>query len=145
MNKVKRLVLISVYFMIFINFCLNTQFYPKLLQYQAGNNAGLLIKKEQINPKDVFMLTEDKTSWSLDFYTERITPRISITEISKNIKKGQWLFVYEDQIKTLKENNIKWSKEYKIDHYRITRLNLKFLNPESRKNILEKAFLLQIN
>jgi 4-amino-4-deoxy-L-arabinose transferase-like glycosyltransferase len=145
MNKIKKLVLISVYFMIFINFCLNTQFYPKLLQYQAGNNAALLIKKEQINPKDVFMLTEDKTSWSLDFYTERITPRISISKIPENIKQGQWLFVYEDQIKTLKENNIKWSKEYKIDHYRITRLNLKFLNPDSRKNILEKAFLLQIN
>lgn len=145
MNQIKRFVLISVYFMIFINFCLNTQFYPKLLQYQAGNNAALLMKKEQINPKDVFMLTEDKTSWSLDFYTERITPRISITKIPEKIMQGQWLFVYEDQIKTLKENNIKWSKEYKIDHYRITRLNLKFLNPDSRKNILEKAFLLQIN
>jgi 4-amino-4-deoxy-L-arabinose transferase-like glycosyltransferase len=145
MNQIKRLVLISVYFTIFINFCLNTQFYPKILQYQAGNNAALLIKKEQIDPKDVFMLTEDKPSWSLDFYTERITPRISIAEIPEKIKQGQWLFVYEDQIKTLKENNIKWSKEYKIDHYRITRLNLKFLNPASRKNIVEKALLLQIN
>jgi len=145
MNQTKRLVLISVYFMIFINFCLNTQFYPKLLQYQAGNNAALLIKKEQINPNDVFMLTEDRSSWSLDFYTKRITPRISIKKIRENIKPGQWLFVYEGQIKTLKENNIKWSKEYKIDHYRITRLNLKFLNPDSRKNILEKTFLLKIN
>jgi 4-amino-4-deoxy-L-arabinose transferase-like glycosyltransferase len=145
MNQTKRLVLISVYFMVFINFCLNTQFYPKLLQYQAGNNAALLIKKEQINPNDVFMLTEDRASWSLDFYTKRITPRISIKKIRENIKPGQWLFVYEDQIKTLKENNIKWSKEYKIDHYRITRLNLKFLNPDSRKNILEKTFLLKIN
>ena len=143
-NGTKKLILISVYFMILINFCLNTQFYPKLLQYQAGNNAALLMEKEHIDPKDVFMLAEDNNSWSLDFYTERITPRISIDKISERIKEKQWLFVYEDQIKRLKENNIQWSKIYKIDHYRITRLKLKFLNPNTRNSILEKAYLLQI-
>ncbi|CAN1533005.1 ArnT 4-amino-4-deoxy-L-arabinose transferase and related glycosyltransferases of PMT family [Flavobacteriaceae bacterium] len=143
-NGTKKLILISVYFMILINFCLNTQFYPKLLQYQAGNNVALLMEKEHIDSKDVFMLAEDNSSWSLDFYTERITPRININKISKRIKEKQWLFVYEDQIKSLKENNIQWSKIYEIDHYRITRLKLKFLNPNTRNSILEKAYLLQI-
>lgn len=143
-NNAKKLILISVYFMILVNFCLNVQFYPKLLQYQAGNNATLLIDNEHVNPKDVYMIDGEYNSWSLDFYTERITPRIKINKVSENIKEGQWLFVYENELNELKEHNIQWSKQYKIDHYRITRLNLKFLNPKTRNAILEKAFLVQI-
>ncbi|WP_185964833.1 ArnT family glycosyltransferase [Flavobacterium franklandianum] len=143
-NSAKKMILISVYFMIVINFCLNTQFYPKILQYQAGNNAALLLEKEHINPKDVYRIEGDKNSWSLDFYTKQTTPKITINKIPKYLKKGQWLFVYEDQMKELKENKIQWSKEFMIDHYRITRLNLKFLNPNTRNANLEKAFLLQL-
>lgn len=143
-NEAKKLILIAVYFMILINFCLNTQFYSKLLDYQAGNNAALFIDKNQINPKDVFMIEGDYNSWSLDFYTKQITPRIKVNKISKHLKKGQWLFVYEHQLNELKKNNIQWSKQYTMDHYRITQLNLSFLNPNTRSEILEKAFLVQI-
>ena len=143
-NSAQKLVLISVYYMVFINFSLNTQFYPKLLQFQAGNNAALLINKQNINPNDVFMLSGDYNSWSLDFYTNRLTPRINVETISENKMDSKWLFVYEDQMKELSGKNVQWSKKIEIDHYRITRLNLKFLNPNTRDAILEKAYLLQI-
>lgn len=142
MQKLRKLVIVSVYFMIFINFCLNTQFYPKLLLYQAGNNAAKIIKSENIIKDDVFML-KDKPSWSLDFYTKRITPNLNIEEVV-NMKKGTWLFLYGEQMPLLKQNNIEWSKKYEINHHRITRLSLKFLNPNTRENILKKAYLLQI-
>jgi len=143
MDRTKRLVIISVYFMVFINFCLNTQFYPKLLLYQAGNNAAKIVNSERIERNDVFML-EGRPSWSLDFYTERITPTVSISEVQKNVKDGQWLFLYGEQLEKLVAEGIQWSNMYEINHYRITRLSLKFLNPNSRDSNLEKGYLLQV-
>lgn len=141
MSKIRRLIIVSVYFMIFINFCLNTQFYPKLLEYQAGNNVALLIAAEEIPVENVFIL-EGRSSWSLDFYTKRITPIVAIDEV-RNLK-GKWLFLYGEQLRLLKQNNIKWSKKFDINHHRITRLSGAFLNPNTREGILEKAYLLQI-
>ena len=73
MVKARKLVITSVYFMILINFCLHTQFYPRLLLYQAGNNTAKIIQSENIEEESVFRLAGDP-SWSLDFYTKRITP-----------------------------------------------------------------------
>ncbi|WP_062053939.1 ArnT family glycosyltransferase [Aquimarina longa] len=143
MNPYRKLVIISVYFMVLINFCLNTQFYPKLLLYQAGNNAAKIIKTEQINPNSVFMLN-GRPSWSLDFYTNRITPIVDINTISTTMKTGDWLFLYDNQLEKLKEHTISWSTKYEINHYRITRVKGSFLNPNTRDNTLEKAYLLKI-
>lgn len=142
MNVYRKIVLISVYFMVLINFCLNTQFYPKLLLYQAGNNAANIIKTENINPENVFILA-GKPSWSLDFYTHRITPVVAINDISKTLKNGDWLFLYDYQLKELKEDAISWSEKYEINHFRITRVSGSFINPNTRDGVLEKAFLLQ--
>lgn len=142
MNVYRKIVLISVYFMVLINFCLSTQFYPKLLLYQAGNNAANIIKAENINPENVFILA-GKPSWSLDFYTNRITPVVAMNDISKTLKNGDWLFLYDYQLKELKEDAISWNEKYEINHFRITRVSGSFINPNTRDGVLEKAFLLQ--
>lgn len=139
----RKLILISVLFMVLINFCLNTQFYPKLLLYQAGNNAAKIIQAEKIDKKDVFMLN-GKPSWSLDFYTGQITPKLDIIDAQDKLENGTWLFAYEAQKVKLEKQNIKWSELYTIYHHRITRLTAKFLNPNTRDEILEKAYLLKI-
>lgn len=144
MNVVRKLVVVSVYFMIFINFCLNTHFYPSLLKYQAGNNAAGIIDEEEIDPNAVFILP-GRPSWSLDFYTRRITPILDLG--AENLKKPEkeiWVFLYENQLSSLKSRNITWQKKYDIDHYRITRLSASFLNPKTRESVLEKAYLIQL-
>ncbi len=144
MNKVRRIIVVSVYFMVFINFCLNTQFYPNLLKYQAGNNVAKIISSESINPNDIFILN-GKSSWSLNFYTKRFTPVVNIEDVNKSLKNGQWLFLYDDQLKILKNQQIlSFNNQYEINHYRITRLKGSFLNPNTRDNVLEKAYLVQV-
>lgn len=140
MNRIRKLIVVSVYFMVLINFSLNMQFYPNLLNYQAGNNALEIIEKEQIDLNSLYM-PNTITGWSLDFYTKRMTPRI---DIINDLKPKQWVFVYEKQLQQLKKNNISWSKQFEIDHYRITKLTLPFLNPNTRQSVLKKAYLLQI-
>ena len=145
MDKVRRLVVVSVYFMVGINFGLNTKFYPELLKYQAGHTAAELIKSEGIDPDDVFAL-KGRYSWSLDFYTQRITPPIDLNTTDKEkLKKESWLFLYDNQMEALKNRGFTWEKEYEIDHYRITRLKASFLNPDTRASVLEKGYLVQLD
>lgn len=137
-----KIIIISVLFSVFVNFGLNTQFYPKLLNYQAGNNMVKIIKDKNIDPNNIYM-TKGSQSWTLNFYTARETPEIAISDL-KDIQ-GKWLFIYDKDMDKLKSQNITWSKSYEVDHFRITRLSLPFLNPKTRNSVLGKAYLLQIN
>lgn len=143
MDRLRKIIVVSVGITALINFCLNTQFYPKLLQYQAGNNAAKVLALENANKEDVFIL-KGNNSWALSFYIKNQIPYVGIETINDQLKNGQWLFVYEDDFEQLKQNNLKWSKKYELSHYRITKLTKRFLNPNTRDAVLKKAYLLQI-
>lgn len=139
---VSKIIIISVLFSIFVNFSLNTQFYPSLLNYQAGSNMVKVIEEENIDIENVYIF--DKTySWSLNFYTKRNTPRLTIDDTVNN--KGKWLFVYEADLEKLKSQNVQWERKLEVPRYRITMLTLPFLNPKTRNDKLSKAYLLQLN
>ena len=137
-----KIITVSVLFSVFLNFSLNTQFYPNLLQYQAGNNMVKIIEDKKIDPEDIYFI-EGVHSWTLNFYTKRQTPEISLSEIKNH--HGKWVFVYDKDIEKLKENDIKWDESFETAHYRITMLSLPFLNPNTRESQLRKAYLLKIH
>jgi len=142
MELVPKIIIVSVLFSVFVNFSLNTHFYPSLLKYQAGKNMVEIIHKENINVEDIYIF-ENRNSWSLNFYTQRHTPGLDLSEVAEN--KGKWLFVYDKDVDKLKSENVTWDRSYVVPHYRITRLKLSFLNPETRDNELTKAYLLHLN
>lgn len=137
-----KIITVSVLFTVFLNFSLNTQFYPNLLRYQAGNNMVKIIEDQDIDIQDVYLL-EGPYSWTLSFYTKRQTPEVSIADV-KNLH-GKWVFVYDRNIDDLKDHDIQWDESLETDHYRITMLSLAFLNPETRAQELKKAYLLKIH
>ncbi len=141
-EPIAKIIIISVLFSVFVNFSLNTQFYPNLLRYQAGNNMVEIIKKEKIDIDKVYILDKNY-SWSLNFYTERETPSVSLEEL-KN-RKDLWLFVYGKDLEGLENEGIKWDQSFEVPYYRITMLSLKFLNPATREGELKKAYLVHIN
>lgn len=142
MELAPKIIIVSVLFSVFVNFSLNTHIYPSLLKYQAGLNMVEIIRKENINLEDIYIF-ENRNSWSLNFYTARHTPGLDLSEVHEN--KGKWLFVYDRDIDKLKSENITWDRSYVVPHYRITRLKISFLNPETRDNELTKAYLLHLN
>lgn len=141
-EPVAKIIIFSVVFSVFVNFSLNTQFYPNLLKYQAGNNMVKIIEKEHIDIDKIYIL-DRHYSWSLNFYTQRETPSVSAEDLKT--KKDVWLFVYGKDMNTLKEKGISWDQSFEVPYYRITMLSLKFLNPASRKGELKKAYLVHIN
>jgi len=138
-----KLLNISIALMILANFGLNSYFYPELLTYQAGIPLSKLIEEKGINKDDIYV--HDKNhSWTLDFYTQRNTPIITIDAI-KNLGKDIWLYTdKEASLDELKKHNILIEEQLTVNHFRVTKLNAKFLNPKSRKSKLGKGYLLHI-
>jgi hypothetical protein len=142
-NSIKRLFLIGVFSICSINILLNTHFYPNLLKFQSGITVAHFMAENHI-PSEHVVRFGKKHSWSLDFYNKTYVPSVDASEI-KNLKDNQWLFIYSKDFEILKANNAfsKDVKTHEFDHFRITRLNLKFLNPNKRENELNKTYLIQ--
>ena len=132
----KKYVFISLVFAVGVNIFLNTQFYPVLTQYQGSLRLADFVNKNNIEKDKIFML-KGYEPWAFDFYTKRNTPRVE----ENTLKKGDYLVIYDEQLKD-------FGKKYKVidkeNHYRITRLSLKFLNPKTRSEQYEKMSLIQI-
>ncbi|WBX74117.1 glycosyltransferase family 39 protein [Tenacibaculum pacificus] len=138
-----KIVVSSVLLMVFVNFVLNSYFYPELLQYQGGLKIAKIINEDDtINADDVY-LYENDFSWPLDYYTKRNTPHITKQQL-KNINKDVWIVIRNTSIKTIETAGFIIDKKHKVDHFRITKLNLKFLNPKTRNSKLSNAYLLKI-
>ncbi|XRE42620.1 dolichyl-phosphate-mannose-protein mannosyltransferase family protein [Tenacibaculum discolor] len=139
----KKIVINSVLLMVFINVVLNTYFYPELLQYQGGIKLATIVNQnDSINIEDVYFYENDY-SWPLDFYTERNTPHITKEEL-KNINKDVWVVIRNIPLEKVEEDGFIIKEKHRVDHFRVTRLSLKFLNPKTRDSKLGDAYLLKI-
>ncbi|WP_345199897.1 ArnT family glycosyltransferase [Chryseobacterium ginsengisoli] len=135
-NIFRKYVFVSLIFSIAVNIYLNTQFYPVLTQYQGSLKMAEFVNNYNIDRNKIFML-KGYEPWNFDFYTKRNTPRVE----ENILKKGDFLVIYDEHLPNLKKKYRLIDKE---NHYRITRLSLKFLNPKTREKQYEKISLVEI-
>ena len=136
----QSLLLICLYTTIGLNLFLNASFYPSLLKFQAGSNAGKWISKNNIPVKKTYLY--QYTMWrSLDFYAKGIIgQKDSLNEIST----GDYILTNEKNLPLMKEKGKEFTLLYSGYDYPVSRLSLKFINPEKRKTLLEKFALIKI-
>ncbi|MBL7901543.1 MAG: glycosyltransferase family 39 protein [Bacteroidia bacterium] len=138
-----KLYSVSVFTAVFINFLLNTNFYPQLLNYQGGTVASRYVKGKNIRADNCYSLNE--TSFALDVNTginwvDGTPERI---EKALKVKDELWLFTNHDGFMFAKDNYI--ISDYKrIEHFHVTAMTLPFLNPSTRKEVLEERYILQL-
>ncbi|MBB6238533.1 4-amino-4-deoxy-L-arabinose transferase-like glycosyltransferase [Pedobacter sp. AK013] len=133
-----RTLLTSVGLMIF----LSSFFYPTLLKYEAGMQAGLWLKENYPGTKPMVLIYSD--AYSFDFYAEG-EPKYfwSYEELEKVNPKGLILFVDKRDI-----DNVRFKYAAKIlqdfRYFHTTKLTPKFLNSNTREEVLEHFFLIKI-
>ncbi|NII85128.1 MULTISPECIES: ArnT family glycosyltransferase [unclassified Pedobacter] len=133
-----RSLLTSVGLMIF----LSSFFYPALLKYEAGMQAGLWLKENYPGTKPMVLIYSD--AYSFDFYAKD-EPKYfwSYEELEKVNPKGLILFVDKRDI-----DNVRFKYPAKIlqdfRYFHTTKLTPKFLNSNTREEVLEHFFLIKI-
>jgi 4-amino-4-deoxy-L-arabinose transferase-like glycosyltransferase len=136
-----RIITVAAISAIALNAVLNAHFYPALLKYQAGSEMAKRIAKEEIPVDRIYKLSERYT-WSMDFYNQKPVIISSIEEIKdlKNI----WVYLTNDELIELRKLGFDWDRQFTEEDFRITRLQAKFLDPSTRKRVLEKMHLIHI-
>jgi 4-amino-4-deoxy-L-arabinose transferase-like glycosyltransferase len=139
-SYLQKAVTVSAAAMIFSFFLLNTNFYPKLLKYQAGQSlaAGT---KGKIDPADVYVQRHSYSA-SYTFYSNSIFKKFddSLLLTGKKI----WLLTEPEPFEELKRDGYQTGLEYSVPHFRVSKLNLKFINPATRDKEISKMMLVEI-
>jgi 4-amino-4-deoxy-L-arabinose transferase-like glycosyltransferase len=141
------IILPSVIFIAGLNLFLNTHFYPEIFKYQSGSTIGRSIKSNpSLNPAKLVVMGKDLGFRSLDYYSDSRTPSLD-DEIKLNNSLNDTLWLITDKEGLAHVNNLQNRKaEILMDtlRFHISTLNGKFLNPETRKEACDPAYLVKI-
>ncbi|MEO1011672.1 MAG: glycosyltransferase family 39 protein [Bacteroidota bacterium] len=137
-----RLITISVLSSFLLNSVLNAHFYPSLLEYQAGSSMAAVVRDNKV-PKDNIYKLSDRHTWTLDFYNGAPLKITSLEKIRNTT--DFWLYVTDAELQQLRELDFDWDRKFTEKQFRITRLQAKFLNPNTREKVLNKMHLIHIN
>ena len=136
-----RIITIGAMGSILLNGILNTHFYPELLDYQAGSKMAAARKEKNIPVDNIYKISANHT-WALDFYNQRPLKITSVKALEN--MKDVWVYVDENELNQLKGLDFDWDRQLTEKQFRITRLQGKFLNPNSRKKVVDQMYLVHI-
>lgn len=137
-----KIVTVAIFSSLLLNGLMNAHFYPKLLEYQGGSTMAQRVKAENIPVDDIYKINERHT-WALDFYNQNPVNIVSASELKK--MKDVWVYATDKELEQLQKKGIAWNNLITVDQFRITRLQIKFLNPDTREEKLNKMHLVHLN
>nr|WP_299384317.1 glycosyltransferase family 39 protein [Allomuricauda sp.] len=137
-----RIITLSVYSSLLLNAVLNMHFYPNLLEYQAGSTMAQKVKVEQIPVDQIYKISKRHT-WALDFYNQHPLQLLDLEDLEN--RPGIWVYATDGELEQMHSEGYHWHNQITVDQFRITRLQLKFLNPSTRAKKLNKMHLVQMD
>lgn len=127
----------------FVQFYFNLAFYPQLLKYQPDSEAAFWINK---NNKDHLPVVRvlNGLAYSIDFYTNQPISHYRLGEDNKLPPKPYLLYADAEVLPTLENAGIKGQVLKNFKGYHITKLKGKFLNAQTRDEVLGESQLMLI-
>lgn len=139
-HQFQKLVVLSVLTSAFIFFLLNSNFYPQLLTYQAGNELAFQTK-DKVDPKNVYIWPGIYNP-SYQFYTKELKKDFTDSVLMAN--HPVWILTDRSHLPELKEKNLPVIQRYIHHDYNIGTMTGKFINPNTRKQTLDSLFLIRV-
>jgi 4-amino-4-deoxy-L-arabinose transferase-like glycosyltransferase len=141
-QSIDRLLLPGLFGIIIFNLCLNLHAYPELMKYQSTNAAGEILAKADPPPGMVYYYHVH--SHSLDYYSRRMVPEAyNLWEVQEVAKKGGWLYTDEQGLHEIEDLGLRFNKLYTFPNYKVTKLNLKFIYPPTRNELVHDRYLIK--
>lgn len=135
-----KIVLASVTTSMLVFYLLNSNFYPQLLKYQAGNELAFDTERK-VAAKDVYFWPGVYSS-SYVFYTAELRKEFNDSLLQKS--SPVWIMTDGQHLPEIQQKGLPSLQTYEHADYEITRMQLPFLNPATRKNELGKLMLIRI-
>lgn len=141
--KLETVIIRSVFISIGLMIFLSGFFYPAVLKYESGMEAGKWIKENQPNAKTAVLMHPD--AFSFDFYANGEPQYFwSFEELDRSKNKDFVVYTSEAHLERLKKDyNAEILKSF--EYFHITKLTGKFINAKTRPQILEHFYLVRIH
>ena len=137
MMAMQKAVAVSVAVMVFFFFLLNSNFYPQLLGYQGGKPLADLTRGKA-DPKEVYFWPNTFSS-SYNFYSASLR-QVYSDSLLRNGKKF-WIIYDKSQKAAIDSAGIKTGLQFSVYDYEITRMRKKFIDPQTRKDVLTEMIM----
>jgi 4-amino-4-deoxy-L-arabinose transferase-like glycosyltransferase len=139
-------VIASVCMILAVNVLLAGHIYPQILKYQTTGEAGRTILQEKQAASEVISL-QTKTNHSFDFYCQQIVPNYSaIAQLQNDERlKGKhvWIYTTQNALDSLSSIGVKFTKAYEGNQFNVSKLNLLFINPQTRLSQTQKRYVIK--
>ena len=136
-EAIPRVIQFALFTIVTTNLLLTIFFYPKLLEYQLGNEVSKVIRQKNID-KNKFYLYQVYYERSLDFYSNYSFQNI---ENLDSLKTNDYVLIKNDLINQGLLTN--FNKIERISTFHVSTLNAEFLNPKTRDSALTIYAILQ--
>jgi hypothetical protein len=141
-SHLRKLVMITIVSFIMFGMHTSTYFYPNLLTYQCGKKVGQFFINQNV-PVDMSYYYGVHMH-SMEYYGQRIMKDLPKNEL-QSLPTGAYIFTDEKGMAEIRQilPNVETIESF--DHYKVTRLNLKFLSKSTRPDVLQKHFIVRVN
>lgn len=139
-EKPAQLIAASVVTSILLFFLLNANFYPQLLTYQAGNELAQKTK-DSVDTKNVYFWPGIYSS-TYNYYTAEL--RKEYADSLLQTPGPIWIMVNGGKLPELAAHGLKAQEIIGQRDYEITMLDLKFVNPARRNEVIGRYYLVKV-
>ena len=129
-GAIPKVIQFALFTIITTNLLLTIFFYPKLLEFQLGNEVSKVIRQKNID-KTKFYLYQVYYERSLDFYSNHSFQQV---ESLNSLKSNDYVLVKNELIN--QELLTNFNKIKQVSTFHVSTLNAEFLNPKTRESVL---------
>ncbi len=146
MRGLKRELLVLLSVIGGIMFFLNVSILPHMAVYHSPLYAAADFNKEAKQGQRLHIYSPPARYWSLFLYSK--APGYYMPASSdftgRNLQAGEWIYVGTEGLSQLNDLGVKYNIVKTYDHRSMTSQSIKFLNPKTRAERLQKRFLIQL-
>lgn len=143
-DRLHKIILTSIFISLSVNWALNFQLYPILTtEYQIGRKVANHLEEKNINPKDV-VVTKNTFIHQIKFYSKSNFRIFDMENMDEKDLSHKYILIEENDLEAFKSDysNVRIESEYTSFH--VSKLNMTFLNPETRAETLDKKYLVYL-
>ncbi len=140
-HKGLKVLTISAFISIGLNYFMNFNFLPNLMEYQGGQKLAEKVKAKNIPHKDILLLEND--SHSFDFYLGYNHKLVSWEQLSGQSPevRDKFILLTSSMKRELEKRGLTVKPEFIELDYRVSKVKLKFLNRKTRLSVCDSLIL----
>lgn len=142
-NYLKKIVFATALVVLSVNYYVNRDFYPELLEYQAESVAAEYLNNHKISARNVVFVGEMESV--ADVIMHQPTKVISYDDVIASDIAGKYVFTSPEGRAKINSLGLQYSIVTEFEDFPVTRLTGKFINRSTRLSEVQTKYLLKIS